>query len=145
MSLVASCEYNSCFDRAKFGFFFFYFSNFCDLFWFWTLQSDQILPWKQLKLANFWKSNFTKLQISLDFLYGLQKVDSAPKTRESDGSEFVHNLVFRFEYIEYIVLKDLAFLLVNLNFLDGRIFKKCQIQLENAIFSKNHYYHINYN
>ena len=91
------------------------------------------------------KSTFLKLQISLDFLYGFQKVDSAPKTRGSDGSEFVHNLVFHFEYIGYILLKDLAFLLVNLDFLDDRIFKKCQIQFEKAIFSKNHYYHINSN
>ena len=91
------------------------------------------------------KSTFTKLQISQDFLYEFQKIDSAPKTRESDGLEFVHNLAFHFEYIGYIFLEDLAFLLVNLNFLVDRIFKKCQIQPEKAIFSKNHYYHINSN
>ena len=51
--------------------------------------------------------------ISQDFLNEIKKVDSAAKTRGSDGSEFVHDLVFHFEYIEYILLKDLAFLLVN--------------------------------
>ena len=67
-------------------------------------------------MANFMESTFLKLQISPDFLNGFQKVDSAPKTRGSEDSEYVHNLVFRFEYIGYIVLKDLAILLVNLNF-----------------------------
>ena len=86
---------------------------------------------------------FINLTISLLFLYGFEKVDSAPKTRGSDGSEYGHDLVFHFEYIEYILLKDLAILLVNLDFFVDRIFKKCQIQLEKAIFSKNHYNPIN--
>ena len=96
-----------------------------------------------MKVANFWNPNFLKLSISQYFIYEFKKVDSATKTRGSEDSEYVHDLVFHFEYIEYILLKDLAFLLVNLDFLDDPIFKKCQIQLESAIFSKNHYYHIN--
>ena len=95
---------------------------------------------RHVKNANV---GLTKFKFSHNFISKFKKVDSATETRGSDGSESVHNLVFHFEYIEYIVLKDLAIYLVNLEFFWGRIFKKCQIQLEKAIFCKNHYHHIN--
>ena len=84
-------------------------------------------------MANFWKSDFLKLPISLDFLYEIEKVDSATETRGSEDSEYVHDLVFHFEYIEYIVEKDLAVLVLNLDFFWGWIFKNCQIRLEKVI------------
>ena len=67
-------------------------------------------------MAKFSKSNFRNLPSSPDFLYGFEKVGANLKSTGSEDSKFVHYLIFHFEYIEYILMKDSAFLVVNLDF-----------------------------
>ena len=89
------------------------------------------------------KSCFRKTQSFQFFIPKLKKVDSSPKTTYYDGSEFVHKPYIHFRCMRCILLKDLAFLVVNLGFFWGRTFKNGQIRSENATFSKIHYYHVN--
>ena len=77
------------------------------------------------------------------FVPKVEFFDSTPKTRGFKDSEYVHKPHIHFRCMRCILLKDLAFLVVNLGFFWGQIFKNGQIRSKIAILSKNHYHHIN--
>ena len=61
--------------------YFYWFCAICFCFDFELKSVARFFLWNQLKLANFSKSDFPKLPISPDFLYGIEKVGANLKTR----------------------------------------------------------------
>ena len=87
----------------------------------------------------FWKSNFTNLMISQDFLYGFEKVDSAAKTRGSDGSEFVHDLVLTLGKRYQLIPRSTNFLWMTKPYTNS--WQTSKISLNLGFFYIRNWYH----